>query len=170
MDSGIGEERSVQGVIRVMVREDHIGDLGGVHAEPFERLQDGTTARNEARIDDNLGIGVSHVGHSRCHREWRFGGIDVAVEKNMHIGGTCIGPIVVASHICRRSFPHPNLDLNLCQEETGYPFALDGGIAAPDDWVNPSGQIAFSPVMSAEPATPYKRLCVRVAAWPNPPD
>jgi len=59
VDSGIGEERSVQGVIRVMVREDHIGDFGGVHAEPFEWLQDGTTAWNQARIDDNLGLGVS---------------------------------------------------------------------------------------------------------------
>ena len=55
---GVGEEGGVQGVIGMMVAEDHVGDGGRADAQGRERLEDDVTTRRHAGVDDDNGLGI----------------------------------------------------------------------------------------------------------------
>ena len=60
---GVGEESGVQGVIRMMVAEDHVGDGGRADAQGRERLEDDVTTRRHAGVDDDIGLGIPDEHH-----------------------------------------------------------------------------------------------------------
>ncbi len=63
----LGEQGGVQGVVGMMVAEDHVGHLAGVDAQRGQRVQDQAPTGHHARIDDDDGVAVADQHHGARH-------------------------------------------------------------------------------------------------------
>jgi hypothetical protein len=53
MEPGALEQRRVQRVVRVVVAEHHVGDLGRLHPKPGQRVEDQAAVGHHARVHDD---------------------------------------------------------------------------------------------------------------------
>src|SRR3954454_22151101 len=67
MNPCVREQRRVESVIGMMVGEDDIGDVLRAYSPVPQGFQNRGGAGDEARVNDDLGIAVPEVGHSRRH-------------------------------------------------------------------------------------------------------
>jgi hypothetical protein len=67
MEAGGGEERCIQGVVRVMVGEDSVGHVLGADAKPGKWVQDGMRAWHQSRIHDDDCIPIANKTNGGGH-------------------------------------------------------------------------------------------------------
>ena len=60
-------KRGVQGVVGMVVAEDHVGHLGGIDPEVPQRSEDQVPVRDHPRIDHDDGVAVADQGHRARH-------------------------------------------------------------------------------------------------------
>ena len=74
MDAGAGEERDVERVIGMVVREHDVGDVGWRETERPEWIQDGRLARREAGVDDDRHLAIADEAAGAGARRTRRAG------------------------------------------------------------------------------------------------
>ena len=57
------EECGVECVVDVLVTEDHVGDLLRIDPEGPQGFKNGARCRDQARVDDDMGVAFGEVGH-----------------------------------------------------------------------------------------------------------
>ena len=81
MKPGAWEERSVDRVVRVVVREDDVGDVVGPEASIGERAEDRPGSGNQPRVDDDDRVRIADQTNGRSHT--MIGASEIPLEEHI---------------------------------------------------------------------------------------
>jgi hypothetical protein len=80
MEAGGGEERCIQGVIRMMVGEDNVGHVLGADAKHGKWVQDGLRAWHQSRVHDDDCVPIANKSNGGGHAM-----VQVALEQDVDL-------------------------------------------------------------------------------------
>jgi hypothetical protein len=95
MDTSVGKQSRVQGVIRAVMREYDIAHPRRIYPKVFKRIENCMLAWDQTRIDNDVRVTVTHISHSRCNREGRRVSIHIALEQHIYFSQTRSRPVIM---------------------------------------------------------------------------
>jgi hypothetical protein len=102
---GLREQRGVERVIGMVVRQDHVRDRGGDDLELGERTQDRVLPRHQPGVHDDQHAVVPGEPHRRCRAVLGVGPAQVALEQDPDLGSHRVRHATTAEPVRARRRP-----------------------------------------------------------------